>query len=178
MGMVFGPIFSSSFLSSSIDHDQTATFKQKVVAGWKDMYKAGLRMAKTFAVVGLVYSATECTIEKARGAHDYKNGLYAGCVAGGILGASGGPASAAVGCAGFAAFSLGIDYFMTDTDPRDFMIKDKDLNQMLIREKEENLFKAYERQAELLDEIDIDTLGLTPEQLEELDRIIEAEKKE
>lgn len=28
------------------------------------MYKAGLRMAKTFAVVGLVYSATECTIEK------------------------------------------------------------------------------------------------------------------
>ena len=35
--------------------------------GWKDMYKAGFRMAKTFASVGLVYSAAECTIEKVCG---------------------------------------------------------------------------------------------------------------
>lgn len=28
------------------------------------MMKAGVRMGKTFAVVGLVYSSSECTIEK------------------------------------------------------------------------------------------------------------------
>lgn len=28
------------------------------------MYKAGVRMAKTFAFFGLVYSSSECTIEK------------------------------------------------------------------------------------------------------------------
>ena len=28
------------------------------------MMRAGVRMGKTFAVVGLVYSSSECTIEK------------------------------------------------------------------------------------------------------------------
>lgn len=49
---------------------------------------------------------------------------------------------------------------------------------MLIQEKEEELNKVYERQAELLDEIEIENLGLTSDQLAELDRMIENEKKE
>lgn len=41
-----------------------------------------------------------------------KNGIMAGCVTGGVLGAKAGPQAAAVGCAGFAAFSAAIDYYM------------------------------------------------------------------
>lgn len=48
---------------------------------------------------------------------------------------------------------------------------------MVVQEKERELNKVYERQAELLDEIDIDSLGLTDEQMKELDRMIEDEKK-
>src|SRR3990167_6143771 len=32
--------------------------------GWKEMGRSAVRMAKTFAVVGVVYAATECTVEK------------------------------------------------------------------------------------------------------------------
>jgi hypothetical protein len=40
------------------------------------------------------------------------NSVAAGCVTGGILAAKSGPQNAAIGCAGFAAFSAAIDYFM------------------------------------------------------------------
>lgn len=46
---------------------------------------------------------------------------------------------------------------------------------MLIQEKEGQLYKAYERQAEMLDEIDIDSLGLSEDQMAELDRLIAKE---
>ena len=38
--------------------------------------------------------------------------MAAGCITGGVLGAKAGPQAAALGCAGFAAFSLAIDYYM------------------------------------------------------------------
>ena len=41
-----------------------------------------------------------------------KNGIAAGCLTGGFLARSGGPAAVGVGCAGFAAFSAAIDYYM------------------------------------------------------------------
>ena len=47
-----------------------------------------------------------------RGRNDLKNGIAAGCITGGILGAKAGPQAAGVGCAGFAAFSAAIDYYM------------------------------------------------------------------
>ena len=47
-----------------------------------------------------------------RGKNDMKNGIAAGCITGGVLGAKAGPQAAAVGCAGFAAFSAAIDYYM------------------------------------------------------------------
>lgn len=40
------------------------------------------------------------------------NSVSAGCVSGAILAARGGPQAAAFGCAGFAAFSAAIDYFL------------------------------------------------------------------
>lgn len=47
-----------------------------------------------------------------RGKNDLKNGIAAGCITGGALGAKAGPQAAAIGCAGFAAFSAAIDYYM------------------------------------------------------------------
>lgn len=40
------------------------------------------------------------------------NSVAAGCVTGGALGVKAGPQAAAIGCAGFAAFSAAIDYYM------------------------------------------------------------------
>lgn len=49
---------------------------------------------------------------KYRAKNDLKNGIAAGCITGGLLGAKAGPQAAAIGCAGFAAFSAAIDSYM------------------------------------------------------------------
>lgn len=41
-----------------------------------------------------------------------KNGIGAGCITGGALAYKAGPYAAGLGCAGFAAFSAAIDYYM------------------------------------------------------------------
>lgn len=69
-------------------------------------------MGKNFAMVGLVFSAVEFNIESYRGRHDLTNSVYGGCVTGAILGIRGGVPAAAMGCAGFAAFSVVIDSVM------------------------------------------------------------------
>ena len=51
-------------------------------------------------------------IEQLRAKNDMKNGIAAGCVTGGVLAAKAGPQAAAVGCAGFAAFSAAIEYYL------------------------------------------------------------------
>jgi hypothetical protein len=43
----------------------------------------------------------------------------AGCVAGGLLTARAGPQAMVIGCAGFTAFSVAIDYFMHTRDARE-----------------------------------------------------------
>jgi hypothetical protein len=40
------------------------------------------------------------------------NSVSAGCITGGILSSRGGPQASLMGCAGFAAFSAVIDYFI------------------------------------------------------------------
>ncbi len=40
------------------------------------------------------------------------NGIAAGCITGGVLGGKAGPQAAAIGCAGFAAFSTAIEYWL------------------------------------------------------------------
>lgn len=47
-----------------------------------------------------------------RAKNDLYNGVAAGCITGGALAAKAGPQAAAVGCAGFAAFSAAIDWYM------------------------------------------------------------------
>ncbi|RAL66335.1 hypothetical protein DID88_006005 [Monilinia fructigena] len=67
---------------------------------------------KNFSKVGAIFAGTECCVEGFRAKNDLKNGVIAGCITGGVLAAPAGPQAAAVGCAGFAAFSLAIDSYM------------------------------------------------------------------
>ena len=76
------------------------------------MYQSSKSSGKNFAVVGAVFSGTECAIEGLRAKNDIWNGVAGGCITGGILARKAGPQAVAVGCAGFAAFSAAIDAYM------------------------------------------------------------------
>ncbi|CAH9094117.1 unnamed protein product [Cuscuta europaea] len=102
------------FLGSLDTHilDEEMSSKQKIVYQAKQMGRRSWSSCKTFAVMGFIFSAAECAIEKARAKHDTTNTAVAGCVTGGTLSARGGPKAACVGCAGFAAFSVVIEKFL------------------------------------------------------------------
>ena len=51
-------------------------------------------------------------VEKYRGKHDVWNAVVSGCVTGAAMQAKQGPQASAIGCGGFAAFSLVIDSIM------------------------------------------------------------------
>jgi hypothetical protein len=86
--------------------------REQLRRGFKDMGTRSFSTAKNFALVGAVFSGTECVIEGYRAKNDLTNGVVAGCITGGVLAAKAGPQAAAVGCAGFAAFSAAIDYYL------------------------------------------------------------------
>ncbi|KAK3151337.1 hypothetical protein QOZ80_3AG0244590 [Eleusine coracana subsp. coracana] len=104
MGLFFG----------ALDNPITAeemTARQQIVYTAKQMGRRSISSAKTFAVMGLIFSAAECVVEKARARHDMTNTAIAGCVTGGALAVRGGPKSTCVGCVGFSAFSVAIEKF-------------------------------------------------------------------
>ncbi|XP_078278275.1 mitochondrial import inner membrane translocase subunit Tim22 isoform X2 [Rhinoraja longicauda] len=78
----------------------------------KDMGQRGTSYAKNFAIVGAMFSCTECIIESYRGKSDWKNSVLSGCVTGGAIGFRAGLKAGTLGCAGFAAFSAVIDYYL------------------------------------------------------------------
>ncbi|KAK3685585.1 Tim17/Tim22/Tim23/Pmp24 family-domain-containing protein [Podospora appendiculata] len=86
--------------------------KKQLAAGFKDMGKRSYSTAKNFGMVGALFSGIECGVEGLRAKNDMANGVAAGCLTGAILARNGGPQAAAVGCAGFAAFSAAIDAWM------------------------------------------------------------------
>jgi import inner membrane translocase subunit TIM22 len=86
--------------------------KQQLRIGFRDMGQRSLSSAKNFGKVGAIFAGTECCIEGFRAKNVLSNGVMAGCITGGVLAAPAGPQAAAVGCAGFAAFSAAIDYWM------------------------------------------------------------------
>ncbi|KAI4297112.1 hypothetical protein L6164_037016 [Bauhinia variegata] len=92
------------------------TGKQEFIYQAKQMGKRSWSSAKTFAVMGLIFSAVECVVEKARAKHDTTNTVVAGCATGGSMSAKGGPRAACAGCAGFAAFSVVIEKFLDRHD--------------------------------------------------------------
>lgn len=93
-------------------HISELPLKQQMKLQFSDMGKRSWSSAKNFGFIGLVYSGVECSIESLRAQNDIWNGVAAGCITGGGLALSGGPQSAFIGCAGFAAFSVAIDLYM------------------------------------------------------------------
>ncbi|XP_023688723.1 mitochondrial import inner membrane translocase subunit Tim22 [Paramormyrops kingsleyae] len=78
----------------------------------RDMGQRGMSYAKNFAIVGAMFSCTECLIESHRGKSDWKNAVYSGCVTGGAIGFRAGAKAGILGCGGFAAFSAAIEYYL------------------------------------------------------------------
>lgn len=86
--------------------------RRQLAHGFKDMGTRSYSTAKNFGAVGALFSGIECGIEGLRAKNDLANGVAAGCLTGAILARNAGPQAAAVGCAGFAAFSAAIDTWL------------------------------------------------------------------
>uniref|UniRef100_A0A453NA19 Mitochondrial import inner membrane translocase subunit TIM22 n=2 Tax=Aegilops tauschii subsp. strangulata TaxID=200361 RepID=A0A453NA19_AEGTS len=82
MGLFFGAL-ENPIMSEEM------TARQQIVYQAKQMGRKSMSHAKTFAVMGLIFSAAECVVEKARAKHDITNSAVAGCVTGGALAAKG-----------------------------------------------------------------------------------------
>ncbi|OXB73339.1 UNVERIFIED_CONTAM: hypothetical protein H355_016993 [Colinus virginianus] len=78
----------------------------------KDMGQRGISYAKNFAIVGAMFSCTECMVESYRGKSDWRNSVISGCITGGAIGFRAGMKAGMIGCGGFAAFSAAIDYYL------------------------------------------------------------------
>jgi import inner membrane translocase subunit TIM22 len=91
---------------------QSLPLREQLRRGLRDMGSRSYSSARNFGKVGAIFAGTECCIEGYRAKNDLVNGVMAGCITGGALAAPAGPQAAALGCAGFAAFSLAIDSYM------------------------------------------------------------------
>lgn len=86
--------------------------RQQLATGFRDMGSRSYSTAKNFGTVGALFAGIECGIEGLRAKNDMGNGVAAGCLTGAILARNAGPQAAAIGCAGFAAFSAAIDAYL------------------------------------------------------------------
>ncbi|XP_077995913.1 mitochondrial import inner membrane translocase subunit Tim22-like [Glandiceps talaboti] len=108
----FGLGAAIGLFAASVDPvDPDTMAKQKARDILRDMGKRSLFHAKNFAVIGAVFSATECCIESYRGVSGTQNTSLAGCITGGAIGLRAGIKPAIAGCVGFATFSAAIDYY-------------------------------------------------------------------
>ncbi|RLN17850.1 hypothetical protein C2845_PM02G23210 [Panicum miliaceum] len=71
MGLFFGALDNPIMVEGM-------TARQQIVYTAKQMRRS-ISNAKTFAVMGLIFSAAECVVEKARAKHDTTNTAVAGC---------------------------------------------------------------------------------------------------
>lgn len=89
-----------------------APMKEQVRVTMRATAEKSLYWCRNFAFITGVFGGSECLVEKFRGKHDVWNSVASGCITGAALQAKQGPQAAAMGCGGFAAFSLVIDSFM------------------------------------------------------------------
>jgi len=104
LGAVLAPFNSS--MQAQIEH---LPLRQQFVRGGQEIAAQSKSWGKNLAVIGAVFSTTECFVEKARGRTDKWNQIGGGCLTGAILAYGSGPQAMCLGCAGFAAFSAAID---------------------------------------------------------------------
>lgn len=111
----FGLGAAIGLFSASLGPDlSTATEfqKQTVKSVLLDMKTRTLSQAKNFAILGAIFSITECTIESYRAKTDWKNGTLAGGITGGCIGLRAGLKGGIYGAIGFAVFSTIIEYYL------------------------------------------------------------------
>lgn len=111
----FGLGAAIGLFSASLGPDLTTATdfqKQTVKSVLLDMKTRTLSQAKNFAILGAMFSITECTIESYRAKTDWKNGTLAGGITGGFIGLRAGLKGGIFGALGFAAFSTLIEYYL------------------------------------------------------------------
>eukprot|EP01098_Paradermamoeba_levis_P007646 TRINITY_DN3177_c0_g1_i1.p1 TRINITY_DN3177_c0_g1~~TRINITY_DN3177_c0_g1_i1.p1 ORF type:complete len:158 (+),score=30.50 TRINITY_DN3177_c0_g1_i1:33-506(+) len=117
-GAVFGSLLGLFFSSTATDpvplelRNANLPTSVKIKESFKAVGRTAVSMGKNFGAVGLVYGGIHCGVEKYRAKTDLQNSLFAGCLSGAVLACRAGPQGMAFGCAGFAAFSVAIDYFL------------------------------------------------------------------
>ena len=89
-----------------------APLREQVRVTFRATAEKSMYWCRNFAFITGVFGGSDCLVEKFRGKHDVWNSVASGCITGAALQAKAGPQSAAIGCGGFAAFSLVIDSFM------------------------------------------------------------------
>ncbi len=89
-----------------------APLKEQVRTTMRATADKSMYWCRQFAFITGVFGGTECLVEKYRGKHDVWNAVVSGCVTGAAMQAKAGPQASAIGCGGFAAFSLVIDSVM------------------------------------------------------------------
>ncbi|XP_065322085.1 mitochondrial import inner membrane translocase subunit Tim22-like [Gordionus sp. m RMFG-2023] len=116
MGGVIGGVFGlfTSAVDPNLNSNYYNTTSINVTAKevLKDMYSRSKSYAKNFAILGAMFSSTECLIESYRGKTDWKNATLSGGITGGILGMRAGYKAGLLGALGFGAFSTLIEYFL------------------------------------------------------------------
>lgn len=109
LGAAIG-LFSASLgpdLTTAVDY-QKQTAKMVLL----DMKNRSQSHAKNFAILGAMFSITECTIESYRAKTDWKNATLAGGFTGGCIGLRAGVKGGIFGALGFALFSSIIEYYL------------------------------------------------------------------
>eukprot|EP00934_Nitzschia_sp_Nitz4_P007788 Nitzschia sp. Nitz4//scaffold78_size91513//25179//25895//NITZ4_004920-RA/size91513-processed-gene-0.60-mRNA-1//1//CDS//3329558103//7778//frame0 len=89
-----------------------APLREQVKVTFRATAEKSMYWCRNFAFITGVFGGSECLVEKFRGKHDVWNSVASGCITGAALQVKSGPQAAAMGCGGFAAFSLVIDSFM------------------------------------------------------------------
>ncbi|OMH84675.1 Mitochondrial import inner membrane translocase subunit TIM22 [Zancudomyces culisetae] len=130
---LFKTVLSGGADYSRANIDTNKSTKLQVKETFKDMGSKSYRSAKGFAVVGAIYSGSECVIESFRAKNDIYNSVSAGCFTGAALASKSkifmlyylrqpnlvsraGAKGMLFGCAGFAAFSAAIEMYMKERD--------------------------------------------------------------
>uniref|UniRef100_A0A2C9UEM9 Mitochondrial import inner membrane translocase subunit TIM22 n=1 Tax=Manihot esculenta TaxID=3983 RepID=A0A2C9UEM9_MANES len=84
LGLFMG-LFLGALDNPLMQEEMTA--REQFIYTAKQMGRRSWSSCKAFAVMGLIFSAAECIVEKARAKHDVTNTVVAGCVTGGSMSA-------------------------------------------------------------------------------------------
>lgn len=124
LGLLFGLFFGgyANAVDKAVDMQGSTMVKLRV--GVREAWRAMASYSKNFARFGVLFSGSECVIEKVRARHDIYNAVSGGCFTGATMAAApfeklpvrARATQMAIGCASLAAFSAAIDYYMEYMD--------------------------------------------------------------